>query len=319
MLARMTAQLSPAIVRVAVERRSAALALASQTWPQAERETQLAAIEQLVAGSGGKALILLAAGSEANPAAAVLAQVLPGKSAVVWSPQLTQGAPGETAMALLRSLDEHLARAEVAIAQALVEHADGPAAATLQAAGYVHAGDLLYMAAEAADFPLQPPAMDLEMETASPDVGGRLSRVIEATYCGSLDCPFVDGLRATADVLDGYRSVGEHREDLWWLAQWQGSDAGCLLLADHPSQQQMEIVYLGVAPECRGRNLGLQLTRWAQWQAQQAGRCRLVLAVDAANRPAIAAYRTAGFVAWDQRSVFVRHLRLAAKHVATST
>jgi ribosomal protein S18 acetylase RimI-like enzyme len=249
----------------------------------------------------------------------VLAQVLPGKSAVVWPPQLSQGASGEISMALLSALDEHLAHAGVALAQVLLEQAAGPAAVLLGAAGYVHAGDLLYMAAEAATFPLQPPAMDLEMETALPDDSARLARIVEATYQGSLDCPLVDGLRATADVLDGYRGVGAHRQDLWWLARWQTSDAACLLLADHPSQEQMEIVYLGVTPECRGRNFGLQLTRWAQWQAQQAGRCRLVLAVDAANRPAIAAYRTAGFVAWDQRSVFVRHLRLAAKHVAAST
>jgi mycothiol synthase len=318
MLACMTAQLPPAIVRVAVEPRSAALALASRAWPETERESQLAAIEQLVAESGAGALILLAAGSATDPVASVLAQVLPGKSAVVWPPQLTQRAPGEISMPLLSALDEHLAHAGVALAQVLLEQAAGPAAALLGAAGYVHAGDLLYMAAEAATFPLQPPAMDLGMEIASPDDGARLARIVEATYQGSLDCPLVDGLRATADVLDGYRAVGIHREDLWWLARWQSSDAGCLLLADHPIQDQMEIVYLGVTPGCRGRNFGLQLTRWAQWQAQQARRCRLVLAVDAANRPAIAAYRTAGFVAWDQRSVFVRHLRLAAKHVGTS-
>jgi hypothetical protein len=32
----------------------------------------------------------------------------------------------------------------------------------------------------------------------------------------------------------------------------------------------------------------------------------LVLAVDAANEPAIATYAAAGFAGWDRRSVFVR-------------
>jgi hypothetical protein len=135
MLARMTAPHSPSIVRVAVDSRSPALALAAQFWPEAERESQLAAIEQLVADSGASALILLAAGSAAVPAAAVLAQLLPGKSAVVWPPQLTPGVPGEIAPALLRALDEHLARADVVLAQVLLENPDGAAAATLGSRG----------------------------------------------------------------------------------------------------------------------------------------------------------------------------------------
>ena len=40
--------------------------------------------------------------------------------------------------------------------------------------------------------------------------------------------------------------------------------------------------------------------------ARAAGAQRLILAVDAANEPAIAAYGTAGFSAWDRRSVFMR-------------
>jgi ribosomal protein S18 acetylase RimI-like enzyme len=39
---------------------------------------------------------------------------------------------------------------------------------------------------------------------------------------------------------------------------------------------------------------------------QAAGRRQLVLAVDAANAPAIAIYRKAGFTAWDRRNIFLR-------------
>ena len=42
--------------------------------------------------------------------------------------------------------------------------------------------------------------------------------------------------------------------------------------------------------------------------ARQAERKRLVLAVDAANEPALRMYAAAGFQAWDRRSVFVRVL-----------
>ena len=60
------------------------------------------------------------------------------------------------------------------------------------------------------------------------------------------------------------------------------------------------------SPAARGRGFGVALTRHAQWQTGVAGRARLVLAVDAANRPAIAAYSSAGFVVWDRRCALLR-------------
>ncbi len=85
-------------------------------------------------------------------------------------------------------------------------------------------------------------------------------------------------------------------------------DIGCLLLADHPESNQWELVYMGLVPEARGRGWGAKIARHAQWEAQRAGRERLVLAVDAANRPAVAMYQQAGLFAWDRRVVLLRVL-----------
>jgi ribosomal protein S18 acetylase RimI-like enzyme len=90
-------------------------------------------------------------------------------------------------------------------------------------------------------------------------------------------------------------------------------DVGCLLLADHPLQNQWELVYMGIVPEARGMRLGLAVTRHAQRLAHGAGRERLVLAVDAANAPALELYRRAGFLAWDQRRVFLKIFRRDSK------
>jgi ribosomal protein S18 acetylase RimI-like enzyme len=78
------------------------------------------------------------------------------------------------------------------------------------------------------------------------------------------------------------------------------------LLADHPDDDQWELVYLGVAPESRGQGLGMALARKALAMARRAGRRQLVLAVDAANAPAIEIYRRAGFEAWERRRIFLR-------------
>ena len=81
---------------------------------------------------------------------------------------------------------------------------------------------------------------------------------------------------------------------------------GCLLLADHPRYENMELVYMGVIPENRGQHWGADIARRAQWVARQAGRARLVLAVDASNRPAIEMYASVGFRTWDQRRIYYR-------------
>ncbi len=132
--------------------------------------------------------------------------------------------------------------------------------------------------------------------------------LLEKTYEGTLDCPPLDGQQATADVLAGYRETGEFRPELWMFIRDGDADVGCLLLADHPADQQYELVYQGVTPAARGRGLGLFITRHAQWLTAQARRERLVLAVDAANHPAVRIYREAGFGQWDRRFLLMKVL-----------
>jgi mycothiol synthase len=319
MLAAMTAVLPLVIRRVSIDSDQNALALAAQAWPASERAGQLTAIAQLVMEGKADDLVLVAARAGTQLCGAVLAQRLVGRAAVVWPPQLADAQSTELATGLLDELESLLRVAGNCLAQALLESPTDRAAQTLRAAGFQHAGDLLYMSAEAAAFPGLPPDLGFHLEPSSPANHEQLLNVLEATYRGSLDCPLVDGLRDTADVLAGYQAVGEFRPELWLLAHADGRDVGCLLLADHPAQDQIEIVYLGIVPECRGRGWGSALTRQAQWLAHRAGRSRVVLAVDATNRPAIAAYQSAGFAGWDRRSVLVRSFRPAAKHAAAST
>jgi RimJ/RimL family protein N-acetyltransferase len=79
---------------------------------------------------------------------------------------------------------------------------------------------------------------------------------------------------------------------------------GCLLLTDHPEYGNVELVYMGLTPSARGRGWGMDIARFAQWQTRQLGRARLVVAVDAANKPAIKMYSAVGFQAWDRRRVY---------------
>lgn len=239
-------------------------------------------------------------------AGAVWTQRQPGRVASLFPPVAARADLQDCVEALLAAAIEQLSAEDIQLAQSLLKDDAGEDAALLLRHGFHRLADLLYMVSLAKDFPTAAPASDLQFVPAPADDERRLAAICERTYEGTLDCPPLNGVRSSADVLAGYRAIGSHQPSLWSIARVDGADVGCLLLADHPDDDQCEIVYAGLVPEARGRGLGVTLTRHAQWQTGQLGRARLVLAVDSANAPAIAAYSAAKFIVWDRRCALFR-------------
>lgn len=237
---------------------------------------------------------------------AVWLRSLPGRVSSVTSPRTAALAPSETGSVLLRSAADLARSRQSAFVQALAEANDVRAGADFAAAGFEHPADLLFLVADCDSPGVDDGPANLEWVPYQPEHHCRLANLVERTYVESRDCPGLDGVRAIDDVLAGYRATGQFDPDRWLIAVEDGQDVGCLLLADHPDDDQWELVYLGVAPEFRGLGLGRALTQRALSMARGAGRARVVLAVDAANAPAIEIYRQAGFEAWDRRAIFLR-------------
>ncbi|MEX2114026.1 MAG: GNAT family N-acetyltransferase [Pirellulales bacterium] len=277
--------------------------LALSHWPPLDRPRHLAAWADAI-GHNHAALWIGCRGPRV--VAAMLAEVQPGRTAVVGCPRVAEGEPSETAITVLTHVCDELRQSDIRLAQSLtLKHLprDG---AVLLAAGFEASCDLLYLVSLSGTFPSAPPDNDLEWipyETAGHD---RLRSMIEQTYEGSLDCAKFQHRRSLDDVLAGYRAVGTLDGARWLIARQRGVDVGCLLLADHPDSNAWELVYMGVIPGARGRGLGVALARQAQWLAAFAGRERLSVAVDADNGPAISAYAAAGFTGWDRRTVYLR-------------
>ena len=99
---------------------------------------------------------------------------------------------------------------------------------------------------------------------------------------------------------------------MWRFVKQAGRDVGCLILAEHAEQDQVELVYMGLVPEARGRGWGALVARESLRIAASLGRARVVLAVDGANSPAVKAYERVGFLPWEQRSAFIKSLTRAA-------
>jgi ribosomal protein S18 acetylase RimI-like enzyme len=202
----------------------------------------------------------------------------------------------------------HLPPLGIRMAQALLPTDVGADAESLVAAGFRHVSDLLYLVCLADQFPASPPCRDLQFEPYSPALDARFADLVDATYEDTLDCPAVNGVRRIDDVLQGYRATGQFDPERWLMVRHQGEPVGCLILTAYPEHATWELIYMGILPAVRGRGWGVEIVRHAQWLARQAEPKRLVLAVDAANEPALRMYAAAGFQAWDRRSVFVRIL-----------
>jgi len=295
----------PVVKPVAPEARAEVLALVFGDLLAGDRAQR---VESLLAGSqpgtvpmGG----LLAARRGGRLVGGVFSEVQAGRAALVWPPRLASGEPGTTAERLLAATAEYLVGNGVCVAYALLEPGMGDDAPRLREAGFEPVAELLYLFSLEESFPASPPASPVEFESYCPANHDRLARVVGATYQETLDCPRLNGVRQIDDVLAGYRATGVFSPGRWLLVRHQGEDVGCLLLADHPEQESYELVYMGLVPSARGSGWGNDITRRAQWLTREAGRRRLILAVDSANGPAIRMYSMLGFHAWDRRNVYL--------------
>ncbi|MFV2068259.1 MAG: GNAT family N-acetyltransferase, partial [Pirellulales bacterium] len=244
---------------------------------------------------------------------AVWAEVQAGAVGSLWPPVLAVSeGDQQVADTLLLAACEYLKNAGAVMVQAVLSPDDRLQATRLTTARFVWMADLLYLASTEHQFPRVAPAPSLQFESYRTDAHERMKDVIRRTYTETLDCPKLSGVREIDDVLSGYRATGQFKAP-WWLFVRSGArDIGCLFLTDHPQSQQVELIYMGIVPEARGKGCGILITGHAQWLTRLAERPRLVLAVDASNGPALSMYDAAGFVAWAKRSVFMRSLNDAA-------
>jgi mycothiol synthase len=286
------------------EPRQMALALATLVADLArdEQAVHLQAFSQLLTTAPERLVVCRARGDESSGVAA--AQILPGRTAMIYPsrPPLTPLAED----LILRTVMESKARGAL-LAQALLPPEASADRNLLLQAGFQVAGTIVYMAADADQASGGSLSGTLEFETVEPD-DPRLAKAIEQSYQGSLDCPLVDGWRVVADVVEGYQSVGRYEPGLWQLAVSKGEVVGCLLLAAHPDDGHIEVVYLGILPVHRGRSFGRVLVIQAAKTARKRGFSRLVLAVDASNWPARKLYAGMGFGDIASREVMVRRL-----------
>ncbi len=287
--------------------RREALELVFSQLPPDDRNVQIRQV--LCASEANQSVLnglLCAQGGEGGVAGAVFAQLQAGSTAAVWPPRLAPGVPPATADALMAAVCGWLDCQKVHLAQVLLPTASEADCHVLESACFTQLAELLYLAAARPDFPEHEPAEALQFVPVTAEEHAQLADVVAATYEATRDCVGLSEVRPMSDVMAGYAAEGETGADHWFLVRNGGSVVGCLLLADHRRQDNVELVYMGVLPAWRGLGWGAEIARWAQWHARLLHRTRLVLAVDADNLPALNAYVASGFRAWDRWVVYIR-------------
>lgn len=132
------------------------------------------------------------------------------------------------------------------------------------------------------------------------------TNVLEATYCGSLDCPELNGIRDGEQSLKNHEAAGSFNPDMWRLYRRAGIDVGILLMSERPDQQAWEVLYLGVVESARGCGVGRAMLLDALDAARDANVERLLIVADTRNVPAVSLYESLGFRSVATRVAFVR-------------
>jgi GNAT superfamily N-acetyltransferase len=245
--------------------------------------------------------------------AAMLSQVLAGRAAALWPPEVgvTFGRAA-LSVALVRSAVDDLRSRGVGLVQALVD-ASSPRRASEDfiQGGLPRVTELTYMTRDTSlPLPPRPGVPQFLWRSFSEATERTFREVLDATYVDSLVMPELEGVRTLDDILASHRAGGRFDPSRWLVGHLPDDPAaaGVILLGAGMESGTWEVSYLGLTPGARGRGLGRAALDHALALARPHA-SRLELAVDARNLPAEHLYRRCGFDPFDRRGVHLSVLK----------
>ncbi len=279
----------------------AALQLLFQHLPNASALPRIRAAEQLLNEPMAR---LIVARQDGKLAGAVLAQVLPGATGVLWPPQATDEFSNseQTEDALLREALAWLRGAGARLVQTILACEESHLADSLLRGGFVKPTRLRYLRFEATAIgSVSPHGEFASYHETPPEV---FRETLLRSYKGTLDFPEIDGRRSLSEVLQGYQAAGFDPKR-WWLKRGADGPTGVLMVSEIEPASIWDLTYVGVVPEARRRGHGRELVRKAMAEAQAGGAELLTVCVDERNFPALRLYAKLGFEEYDIRDVYL--------------
>jgi len=254
---------------------------------------QLEGLLDAAAQAGSRGSVLLGWYDQADTLVhAALALPQPGRTAMIFATQPRRRKTLTQLATLIDRTCEQLTAEQATLAQALIDPHDDLLRDALTEAGFSELAVLCYLQRRVGSRQAEPDVPEnVQLRTWDESLRDDFLTVLADSYNQTLDCPALQGLRRTEDVLDGHRGAGEFAPELWTLLYVDDQPAGALLMNPVPITDCVELVYLGLSPDYRGRGYGALLMQRALRQCAQRGETYLTLAVDASNTPAMALYQ----------------------------
>ena len=273
-------------------------------WPIEQQDGGIAHASQLVDRGELNPDHLLVARDGDHMMGAVFGQPLAGGIAVVVPPR-TRGGDSEIEDRLLTAIIEHLH--DVRVIQAIIDLEEESRAASLLRAGFRRTTCVMQLRRVASAIETIPLPDHLSL-VPYPDVrADEFLHTLMSALRDSRDCPEMQGLLSTEDVLEGYRESAPDTSR-WSLALISGKPVGVMILGVG------ELHFIGVVPEERGRGIGTALVRLACSQYTE-----LSLIVDERNEPAIRMYTALGFELQSIRAVYLFSQTFSAGGLSENT
>ena len=215
--------------------------------PVEQKTSLLQTLEALGQDEAEYAGLLVAVASD-EVVGAVWVQFTAGQTAIVWPPAID----GPAAADLMRAVAALLDQRRVALAQFLVSDERTVDHDLLAVADFQKLAKLAYFTVDSRLFPTTQPQSQLVFQPNAAAEPKRFGELLLRTYVDSLDCPQLNGVRQTADVLAGYREQGLFSPERWFFIQHEDHDVGALILTEHADTGNWELVYMGLVAEARG-------------------------------------------------------------------
>ncbi len=193
------------------------------------------------------------------------------------------------------------------LVQVLIEMTDHYRHELCLKSGFRSLTDLIYMYYPAITprqmSPLPSPYQWLTYEPPHHDL---FKQTINQTYQDSLDCPELNQLRNMDDVIDSHKAAGQFAPRWWKILLHNDEPAAVLLLNPLKSSDVLELTYMGLLPEFRGRGLSRMVLEEALHCIPLSNRRNLTLAVDCRNKPACQLYLNFGFEVIFRRTALIK-------------
>ena len=300
---------------VPADRRRTALALLLVGRPR-EQDAAVDHFEQF-AEEQGLDLSTLWVAAEGGSTGRMLGSVLlvpnHGSTAMLFVGQAIGWADTSAMVGLIRAVCDGPGRGGVSVIQSLIDPGQVIEGQVLERAGLSRLAKLIYMqkTIEPGEHRVPRPTAlagcdKPTIQTYSPATHANFARAIEASYIDTLDCPGLVGLRQTDQIIEGHKGTGRFDPQQWLVYFDEANNPiAVLLLAEVAQGSGMELVYLGVAPDYRGKKIGGMLMRYAVSETARLGGTRLYLAVDDRNDRAVRLYTAMGFRASTRKIAYV--------------